>query len=140
MIYYSLSTLIRLGHKKIIIITTPDQQTSYENLLGNGSDFGIELIYAVQPKPEGIAQALLIAEPYVNTNRLTLILGDNIFLSKFEKIDMDFSGAQIVTTPVVNPYAYAVIEYDSQNKLIITEESEWNLFNEGWQAVDYQSN
>ena len=118
MIYYPLSTLIRLKHKKIVIITTPEHNKLFIDLLGDGSNFGISIDYAIQPKPEGIAQALLIAEPFTLNKKVTLILGDNIFFSQFHKIDLNLNGGQIVTTSVENPSEYGVVEFNAQGEPI----------------------
>ena len=79
MIYYPLSTLMMSGIKDIMIITTPEEQARFVELLGDGSKWGINLVYAIQPKPEGLAQAFLIAETFLNGASATLILGDNIY-------------------------------------------------------------
>ena len=79
MIYYPLSTLMLAGIREILVITTPEDAQLYRDLLGNGQDWGIDLRYAEQPKPEGLAQAFLIAEKFIGNSRVCLILGDNIF-------------------------------------------------------------
>lgn len=79
MIYYPLSVLMLAGIRDILIITTPEDSENFKRLLGNGSDFGIQLSYAVQPKPEGLAQAFLIGEQFIGNDSVCLVLGDNIF-------------------------------------------------------------
>ncbi len=79
MIYYPLSTLMLAGIKDVLIITTPEDNESFKRLLGNGSDFGIDLQYAVQPSPDGLAQAFIIGEDFIGNDSVCLVLGDNIF-------------------------------------------------------------
>ena len=83
MIYYPLSTLMLAGIRDILIITTPNDRNTFEKLLGNGSQFGIDIKYKIQTKPEGIAQAFLIAEEFIKNSSVTLILGDNLFHGDF---------------------------------------------------------
>src|SRR5271157_5581720 len=79
MVYYPLSTLMLAGIRDILVITTPEDRAQFERLLGDGTQWGIRLAYATQPKPEGIAQALLIGAPFIGKDRIALVLGDNIF-------------------------------------------------------------
>lgn len=126
MIYYPISTLMLAGIREILIITTPDDQPDFKNLLGNGSDFGITFNYAVQPKPEGLAQALIIGEEFLGGDSCLMILGDNIFhgagLGHELSRSLPNSGAHIFTYEVSNPSDYGVLELDKdQNPVSITE-------------------
>jgi glucose-1-phosphate thymidylyltransferase len=121
MIYYPISTLMLAGIKKIILITTPQDQSNFKRLLGDGMQFGIELDYVVQPKPLGLAQAFTLTEDLAGGSKVGLILGDNIFhgtalgtqLSKFQNVN----GAQIFGYHVANPQDYGVVTIDSQGKV-----------------------
>ncbi len=118
MIYYPLSTLMLAGITDILIITTPFDRESFIKLLGNGSQFGINISYEIQEKPEGIAQAFLIAEDFINNSKIALILGDNLFhgdsfVKKLQKNHLLNEGASIFAYSVVNPERYGVIEFDS---------------------------
>ena len=116
MIYYPLSTLMSAGINEILIITTPDDQPQFQRLLGDGSALGISLSYAVQPKPDGLAQAFLIGRNFVGDQKVALVLGDNIFYG----IDLEsnlrrhtmIDGALIFATQVANPADYGVVEFD----------------------------
>jgi len=126
MIYYPISTLMLAGIREILIITTPNDQPDFKNLLGNGSDFGITFNYAVQPKPEGLAQALIIGEEFLGGDSCLMILGDNIFhgagLGHELSRSLPNSGAHIFTYEVSNPSDYGVLELDKdQNPVSITE-------------------
>lgn len=126
MIYYPLSTLMRAGIREILIITTPDDQAQFQRLLGDGSELGIELSYAAQPSPDGLAQAFIIGEKFIGVDSVALVLGDNIFygtglgsnLRKHSEID----GALIFAYQVVNPEAYGVVEFDADFKALSIEE------------------
>jgi len=125
MIYYPLSTLMLLGIREIMIITTPDDISRFEALFGDGSHLGLKLTYEVQPRPEGIAQALIIGEEYVNGENVALILGDNIFFGDFSSLRAvrDFkNGAMIFAYNVNNPSRYGVIELDDRGNAISIEE------------------
>ncbi len=121
MIYYPISTLMLAGIKKIILITTPHDQSNFKRLLGDGSQFGIELNYVIQDKPLGLAQAFTLTEDFASGNKVGLILGDNIFhgtalgtqLSKFQYV----MGAQIFGYHVANPQEYGVVNLDSNGKV-----------------------
>ena len=117
MIYYPLSTLMLAGIKDILIITTPHDKESFIKLLGNGSQFGINIRYEIQKKPDGIAQAFLIAEEFIDNSSVTLILGDNLFhgdsfIKRLQKNYRLNEGASIFAYSVVDPERYGVIEFD----------------------------
>ena len=126
MIYYPLSTLMRAGIREILIITTPDDQAQFRRLLGDGRDLGIELSYAAQPNPDGLAQAFIIGEEFIGGERVALVLGDNIFhgvglgsnLRRHNEID----GALIFAYQVANPRAYGVVEFDDDFMAVSIEE------------------
>ncbi len=128
MIYYPLSTLMMAGIREILIITTPEYNDQFRNLLGDGSDLGIRLEYAVQPSPDGLAQAFIIGEEFIGDESVALVLGDNIFhgtglgSSLPGKEDEDFSGAMIFAYHVANPKAYGVVEFDENNVAVSIEE------------------
>jgi glucose-1-phosphate thymidylyltransferase len=127
MVYYPLSTLMLAGIREIILISTPDDLPKFQHLLGDGSSFGLSLVYAVQPKPEGIAQAFLIAEEFINGRCCALVLGDNIFyghdLAKSVKEAAECEkGARIFAYPVHDPERYGVVEFDSEGKATSLEE------------------
>jgi glucose-1-phosphate thymidylyltransferase len=125
MIYYPLSTLMRAGVRDILIISTPQDTPRFEALLGDGSRFGIQLSYAVQPEPKGIAQAFLVGEDFIGKDAVSLILGDNIFYGKMglTKIFSEFSsGAKVFGYPVHDPERYGVVEFNKDSKAIGIEE------------------
>jgi glucose-1-phosphate thymidylyltransferase len=126
MIYYPLSTLILAGIREIMIITTPHDRTQFENLLGDGSQFGIRLEYATQPRPEGIAQAFLIAEEFIGGEPVALILGDNIFhgvgLGRQLSEVHTLLGGRIFACPVANPQEYGVVDFDPDGRVLSIEE------------------
>lgn len=125
MIYYPLSTLMTAGIRDICIISTPKDLPVLEDFLGNGERFGIKFTYIVQEKPEGIAQAFLLAEDFVGKDNVTLILGDNIFYGDFGHvyaIKNHEKGATIFGYPVTNPQDFGVIEFDSEGNAITIEE------------------
>lgn len=125
MIYYPLSTLMMAGIRDILIISTPHDTPRFQQLLGDGSRFGICLSYAVQPEPKGIAQAFLVGEKFIDNQPVCLILGDNIFYGKmgFDQIVRDFSkGASIFGYPVHDPERYGVVEFDSEGRVLSLEE------------------
>ena len=125
MIYYPLSTLMRAGVQDILIISTPQDIPRFQDLLGDGSRFGIQLSYAVQPEPKGIAQAFLIGADFIADDAVSLILGDNIFYGKMglTKIFSSFSaGAKVFGYPVLDPERYGVVEFDLSGKAIGIEE------------------
>jgi glucose-1-phosphate thymidylyltransferase len=127
MVYYPLSTLMLAGIREIMLISTPDDLPKFEHLLGNGSRFGLTLSYAAQPKPEGIAQAFLIAKQFIGGHCCALVLGDNIFhghdLAKSVKNAAECEkGARIFAYPVHDPERYGVVEFDSHGRAISLEE------------------
>ncbi len=126
MIYYPISTLMLAGIREILIISTQDDQQAFKNLLGDGSNFGVTFTYAVQPKPEGLAQALIIGEEFLAGDSCLMILGDNIFhgagLGHELSRSLPSSGAHIFTYEVSNPRDYGVLELDENQKPVsITE-------------------
>jgi glucose-1-phosphate thymidylyltransferase len=126
MIYYPLGTLLQAGIRDILIITTPDDQEQFQRLLGYGSDLGINLQYAVQPKPEGLAQAFIIAEDFIGDDKVALILGDNIFYGEdfgsSLKQCTDPDGGTVFAYKVSDPERYGVVEFDQDNKAVSIEE------------------
>ena len=127
MVYYPISTLMLAGIRDILIITTPEDQPSFKRLLGNGARFGVSFSYAVQPKPEGLAQAFLIGEEFIGSDRVALVLGDNIFygakLSKLLRTAADREvGATVFGYHVCDPERFGVVEFDSEGKAISIEE------------------
>lgn len=130
MIYYPLSTLMLAGIQDILIITTPEDQQQFKNLLGDGSQFGVNFSYKIQPSPEGLAQAFLLGEEHISSDSVALILGDNIFygpglgnqLRKYNKLD----GAAIFGYRVADPRAYGVVEFDQEFRAVSIEEKPAN--------------
>lgn len=122
MIYYPISALMLAGIRDILLITTPTDLESFKRLLGDGSDFGIHLSYAVQPAPEGLAQAFLIGEEFIGKDRVCLVLGDNIFFgSEFPKKLRNAAqleqGATIFAYRVTDPERFGVVEFDEDYKV-----------------------
>lgn len=122
MIYYPLSVLMLAGIKDILIITRPEDQSSFAKLLGNGSQWGVNLEYKIQLQPDGIAQGLLLGEEFLDSSGCVFILGDNIFygagLSGFLRTAIENnSGATIFTYPVSDPSRYGVVNFDDQNNI-----------------------
>lgn len=127
MIYYPLCTLMLAGIRDILIVSTPDDVPRFKALLADGSQYGIRLQYAVQPKPEGIAQAFLIAETFLAKNPCALVLGDNIFyghdLAKdLREAAQKDQGARVFAYPVGDPERYGVVEFDSAGRALSVEE------------------
>lgn len=126
MIYYPISTLMQAGVRDILIITTPEDEKVFKYALGDGTDFGIKFTYAVQPKPEGLAQALIIGENFLNGNSCLMILGDNIFhgaeLGYELQQALPDTGAHIFTYEVANPTQYGILTLDNFGKPISIEE------------------
>ena len=126
MIYYPLSTLMMAGIDEILIITTPEYNSQFRALLGDGSELGIRLEYAVQPSPEGLAQAFIIGERFIGEENVALILGDNIFhgagLGSSLRNNSEVDGARIFAYHVSNPRSYGVVEFDDDFKAVSIEE------------------
>src|SRR6476659_3414039 len=127
MVYYPLSTLMLAGIREILLISTPDDLPKFQQLLLDGSGIGLSFEYAAQPKPEGIAQAFLIAEKFLNGSCCALVLGDNIFyghdLAKsVQSAAARTQGARIFAYPVNDPERYGVVEFDSQGRALSLEE------------------
>lgn len=127
MIYYPLSVLMLAGIRDVLIITTPDDNASYRRLLGDGSHFGISLSYATQPRPEGLAQAFLIGEAFIDDDSVCLVLGDNIFYGaalsrKLKQAASREKGATVFGYQVKDPERFGVVEYDDQRRAISIEE------------------
>ena len=127
MIYYPLSTLMLAGIREILIITTPADQHLFQNLLGDGRQWGLELRYAVQPSPDGLAQAFLIGEDFIGDSPVTLILGDNIFHAeglshKLQLVSQQEYGATVFGYYVQRPERYGVVVFDKAGKVIDLEE------------------
>ena len=117
MIYYPLSTLMLAGIRELLVITTPEDQAAFQRLLGDGSQWGIELQYAAQPRPEGIAQAFLIGETFIGDDSCALILGDNIFYGhglseSLQRAAKRQSGATVFAYQVRDPERYGVVHFD----------------------------
>lgn len=127
MIYYPLSVLMLAGIREVLIITTPEDQESFQKLLGDGSSFGVELAYAVQPSPDGLAQAFIIGEEFIGEDNVALVLGDNIFFGqhfsdKLKQAAEQTSGATVFGYHVMDPERFGVVEFDDQGKAISIEE------------------
>lgn len=124
MIYYPLSTLMSIGIREILIISTEKDINLFQNLLGNGSHLGCDFKYKTQSKPNGIAEAFLIGEDFIENSNVTLILGDNIFYSSNMKFNFknDLEGARILAYHVANPERYGVVQFDKENKILSIEE------------------
>src|SRR5271169_2734036 len=127
MIYYPLCTLMLAGIRDILLITTPEDVLKFQALLGDGSQFGIELQYKVQPKPEGIAQAFLVGEAFLGASACALVLGDNIFYGHDLAKDLREAaakthGARVFAYPVHDPERYGVVEFDDAGRALSIEE------------------
>ena len=127
MIYYPLSVLMLAGIKDILVITTPQDQSSFKRVLGDGSRFGINLVYKVQHSPDGLAQALILGEEFIGDSDVCLVLGDNVFYGqgftpKLIKATKQKSGATIFGYQVKDPERFGVVEFDQDNKVLSIEE------------------
>jgi glucose-1-phosphate thymidylyltransferase len=126
MIYYPLSTLMLANIREVLVITTPDDAAQFQRLLGDGSQFGMAISYAVQPSPDGLAQAFLIGESFIGSDPVALALGDNIFygpglgirLQTFNQVD----GGVVFAYRVADPSAYGVVEFDADGRVLSIEE------------------
>ena len=127
MIYYPLAALLQAGIRDILIITTPEDQPSFQRLLGDGSRFGVRFSYAVQPKPEGLAQAFLIGKSFIGADSVALVLGDNIFYGAgLEQLLLQAAarteGATVFGYYVRDPERFGVVEFDKNGKAVSIEE------------------
>lgn len=126
MIYYPLTTLMEAGISEILIITTPEDQDQFKRLLGDGSQWGISLSYAIQPSPDGLAQAFIIGEEFIGNDKVALVLGDNIFhgseLDESLKQCTDPDGGIVFAYRVSDPERYGVVEFDDNMNAISIEE------------------
>lgn len=126
MVYYPLTTLMQSGIREILIITTPEDQAGFQRLLGDGSQWGINLQYAVQPSPDGLAQAFIIGEEFIGNDKVALVLGDNIFhgnaLDESLRACTNPDGGIVFAYEVSDPERYGVVEFNEQNEAISIEE------------------
>jgi len=136
MIYYPISVLMLSGIRDILIISTPEDMPSFQRLLGDGSRFGVNFTYAIQPSPDGLAQAFLIGEKFINGDRCALVLGDNVYFgqsfgAKLENVAARTTGATVFGYHVVDPERFGVVEFDDKFHVLSLEEkplkpkSEW---------------
>lgn len=127
MIYYPLSVLMLAGIQDILIITTPEDQAAFQRLLGSGDDYGVRLSYAIQPSPDGLAQAFIIGEDFIGNDAVCLVLGDNIFYGQgfrpmlLEAMEQT-KGATVFGYQVKDPHRFGVVEYDASGKVLSIEE------------------
>lgn len=126
MVYYPLSTLMMAGIKDILIINTPHESEQFQRLLGDGSDLGIKITYAVQPKPEGLAQAFIIGADFIGKDKVAMVLGDNIFYGQgfgnSLKQCVNRDGATVFAYQVSDPERYGVVEFDAKMNAVSVEE------------------
>jgi glucose-1-phosphate thymidylyltransferase len=131
MIYYPLSSLMLAGIQDIMIITTPEDQAGFQRMLGDGKDFGINLTYAIQPSPDGLAQAFIIGEEFIGNDSVCLVLGDNIFWGQgfspiLKRAATRPGGATVFSYQVKNPERFGVVAFDESQKAISIEEKPEN--------------
>ena len=131
MIYYPLSVLMLAGIRDILIISTPDDLPCYQKLLGDGSNFGITISYAIQPSPDGLGQAFIIGESFIGSDNVSLVLGDNIFFGqhfsdKLKIASARVNGASIFGYRVPDPERFGVVEFDDDNTVLSIEEKPIN--------------
>ena len=130
MIYYPLSVLMLAGIREILIITTPHDQAAFIKLLGDGSQVGCKFEYAVQPEPNGLAEAFIIGEQFIGKDKVALVLGDNIFYGSgfgtLLRSKTDVEGAALFAYPVNDSKRYGVVEFDQNNKVVSIEEKPLN--------------
>ncbi|MCG8706892.1 glucose-1-phosphate thymidylyltransferase RfbA [Brenneria sp. 4F2] len=127
MVYYPISVLMLAGIKEILIISTPEDMPSFKRLLGDGSRFGVQFSYTVQPSPDGLAQAFILGEEFINGDRCALVLGDNIYFGqsfgqKLEAASARTKGATVFGYQVVDAERFGVVEFDENNRAISLEE------------------
>jgi glucose-1-phosphate thymidylyltransferase len=126
MVYYPLSTLMIAGIREVLVITTPEYNAQFRALLGDGSELGMRIDYAVQPSPDGLAQAFIIGEEFIGDESVALVLGDNIFhgagLGRALRGNAEVSGARIFAYHVSTPEAYGVVEFDDEFRALSIEE------------------
>lgn len=126
MIYYPLTTLMQAGIREILVITTPEDQAGFKRLLGDGSQWGLDLHYAIQPSPDGLAQAFIIGEEFIGDDKVALVLGDNIFygdaLDDSLRACTNPDGGTVFAYEVSDPERYGVVEFDDNNVAVSIEE------------------
>lgn len=127
MIYYPLTTLMLAGIRDILVITTPQDQANFKSALGTGEQWGINISYAIQPSPDGLAQAFLIGEEFINGDSCALVLGDNIFYGygfsqKLQEAAKQDSGATVFAYWVKDPERYGVVEFDENGRAVSLQE------------------
>ena len=127
MVYYPISVLMLAGIRDILIISTPDDMPAFKRLLGDGSQFGITFSYAIQPSPDGLAQAFLIGEDFIDGDSCALVLGDNIYFGesfgrKLENVVTRTDGATVFGYQVMDPERFGVVQFDDRNRAISLEE------------------
>ena len=127
MIYYPLSTLMMAGIKEVLVITTPEDQSAFSKLLGDGGQWGISITYAVQPEPGGLAQAFIIGADFIGRDSVALVLGDNIFYGhglrrQLQRVARESTGATVFAYHVKDPERYGVVHFDKSGKVLDVEE------------------